>query len=651
MTHARGLRAIMTLAVAGGTLIAGVPAAVATHQASTASVDVRQVVAGESGTFTFSVAHPSGTGTPLNFVRITVPTASSPSQGLVVPTSGEGPGGGSWTPELEDGAVVFRSTSGLAPGQQGTFTVTGDVPSRPADDCRSWTVDVSSDAGATVQVADPAAAGALTTCVRVVKVESLSLVAPQGATDGTVTQGQGGVCARMVVRNAGSADLVVLPRPEGVGISVGLARAGAEVPCTGSELAEGKAPMSPGETRTFDFRLSFGDASNTVLYGRTTAPGVTAVETYLAITIQPQVSLIYVNGTLIPRSVQPGTPGVVFRLTANKGPAGSPAATLDPTATTLGFAGCGPSGLLSQPAMANGQVANTVLEFESCTVGSVPDGRYDATVTYAYTDENGFAGSFTLAGVDKIRVDGSAPVVQFSLTLPAPACCVPPATQAVRNGSGVTLNGTVKDADPDTGQQEPCTTCFVQTEIRQYQDDTCDTPGAPPVSVTTSNSSGTLGASYTGSYDGSTRSMRWMVVARDEAGNSTLPSMSGCVPVDNVKPIMTKAETQRVNGEQNRLKVTLSECVGGTSNQLDWRLEGNFILEIESNTCGVVDGALRGTIVLRTVVPFPDDEPAGILRFEPLPVVGGRLFDRVDNTMGPQEIPISDGIPTTTGLW
>lgn len=651
MTHARGLRAIMTLAVAGGVLIAGMPAVLATHQPSTASVDVREVVAGESRTFTFSVAHPSGTGTPLNFVRISVPTASSPSQGLVIPTAGTGPGGGGWTPELEDGAVVFRSSSGLAPGQQGFFGITGDIPARPADDCRSWTVEVSSDAGTTVQTAGPSAAGALNTCVRVVKVESLALVAPQGAADATVTQGQTGVCARMAVRNAGSADLVVLPRPEGINISVGLARAGAEVPCTGSELAEGKAPMAPGETRTFDFRLSFGDASSTVLYGRTTAPGVTAVETSLAITIQPQVSLIYVNGTLIPRAVQPGTPGVVFRLTANKGPAGSPALTLNPAATTIQVGGCGPSGLMSSPAIGAGQVANAVLEFQPCDVGNVPEGRYEAGVSYGYVDENGFAGSFQLAGVDRVHVDGSVPTAEFTLALPTPSCCVPPAAQAVRNGSAVTLNGTVRDFNPDTAQHEPCANCFVQTEIRQYQDETCATPGSPPVSITASNSSGTLTAAYSGSYDAPTRGIRWVITARDEAGNTALPFLSGCVPVDNQKPVMTKAETQRVDGEQNRLLITLSECVGGTTDTLDWRLEGNFILEVESNTCAVMDGTARSTLILRTVVPFPDDEPAGMLRFEPLPVVGGRLNDRVNNAMDPHEIPISDGIPTTPGLW
>ncbi|HVM12369.1 MAG TPA: hypothetical protein VM638_07840, partial [Actinomycetota bacterium] len=573
------------------------------------------------------------------------PQGLIPEDAYIRPTSAEGPSG--WTASLRDvpPSVEFLAPagSGIQPGQAATFTVTGDVGRLAADECSEWTIRVSSDGFDSTAIAEAAASGATTTCIRVLEATGLALVAPAGAADGTVTAGQSNACARLTLRNEGTADLVVLPRPEGNGVGVGLARAAADPPCTGSELAEGKAPMASGETRSFDFRLSFGDAASTLLYGRATASGATAVERALPLTIQPQASLTYVNGTLIPRSVQPRTPGAVFRFTATKGPAGSPAISLDPAATTFSFAACPPQPLISQPGVGPGQSPNVVLEFDACDIEPVQDGRYDTAVRYRYTDANGFTSETQLAGVDRVRIDGTPPQVDLSLTLPTPACCVPPEKRAVKDGDRVTLTGKVRDPDPDSGQTQACPGCLVQGEIRQYQDAGCELAGAPAIATTPANQGGDLGAVYQGSYHVTTAGIRWVVSARDDAGNLRVAS-SDCVEVDNLRPLLAKAETARVGAEQNRVKVTVEECVGGTSNPLDWRIEGNLVVEVESITCAIVGGVPRGAITLRTILPFPDDAPLGRVRYEPLPLVGGRVFDRVNNTMSAQDVPLEDGI-------
>jgi hypothetical protein len=309
---------------------------------------------------------------------------------------------------------------------------------------------------------------------------------------------------------------------------------------------------------------------------------------------------------------------------------------VEPAGSAFSFAGCGPVPPIAAVAFGPGN-GNAGIGFASCDLLPLPDGRYPASLTVTSTDANGRSSTDDVAVVDAVTIDGTAPTVQADVTLPPGPPGAP--SGAVKNGATVTLTGTVQDTDPDTGEQAPCPACQVEAELEQT-----DGSGLPvgtiPVPVTRNGE--TFSGSYSGSYHADARGACFRVRARDDAGN-TLEAQGTCFEVDNVKPRILSAMAVRVDGQQNRVQITLSECVFGSTGVLDWRVTSNVVTAVSGPQCQASTG--RTTFTLTTVLPMANDGPHGEVDYAPPPLVGGVFEDAARNVMDPQVAPIDDGIP------
>ncbi|HCL99315.1 TPA: hypothetical protein DHW59_00075 [candidate division CPR2 bacterium] len=218
------------------------------------------VTAGTTGTnFVVRVDNPASSSA-VTSVRITRPGA-----GFSI-TAGSAAG---WTPTVAgDNSYVDFAGSTIAQGAYADFTVTADVPASAVDVTNGLTWAVGADYGSGLTSLVATSGGTLNQNIRVLRVESVTITAPAGATDNTVTVGQNNVTVRVNVKNYGTND--TLSVTSALGSDIG-----------GDNMGSAPAPqvIAGGANANFDFTASFDSTSGAhILTGDAAATGADAVE-------------------------------------------------------------------------------------------------------------------------------------------------------------------------------------------------------------------------------------------------------------------------------------------------------------------------------------------------------------------------------------
>ena len=637
-------------------MLSGMVPALASHAANDfASVSVTEAIAGQvNRTFPITVRHAAGTsanilgmgGTaPVNTIVITTPPGFR-ALGAQVPA------GSTWQARImpaSDGfprRIAFEGGT-LAQNASATFNMISDVPVVGQDTNGVWKVATSADGGSNFD--DAQASPSLTTRVRVLVAEAVSLTAPGGVTDNIVTQDQTAtaVCS---IRNFGNATRNVTASLSGANVQ--------SAPAAGS--------IAPGGTRSFQFGIQFGNPGTTNLTcagddaaaNSSTGPNVASQ----AVTVQAKRVPTYVAGSLSPRAINPNIQGPIeFALRVNF--AGQPAATLNPTQTNFSFCG-----VTANLVSTNQLPANTQNGFElrfrtASPLPTLPNGNCATTLNIVGEDENNALIDFRpVGGTEAIKVDSLLPFV--APTLRAPTTQVPGTNDAAKNGDTVTFGGNVQDRDPASGELVACGTpsCTIVTDaytagsahsqpvLFQYDGLNGGNEIASPIPVSVSlNSLGNLSGSFNGNYSLNplTQSVILRVSVQDEAGNRHT-NFSGRIEIDNILPKIAEAAAIRTSENadgttvQRTIRVTFTECIAGATAALDWSMDGNVITAASMPNCQ--DG--RSTIDLTTAQDLADDGPHGTLSYAPNELLpnASRPNDRVGHPLEDQDSNIVDKI-------
>lgn len=230
---------------------------------------------------------------------------------------------------------------------------------------------------------------------------------------------------------------------------------------------------------------------------------------------------------------------------------------------------------------------------------------------------------------------GPTPSVTVNLNAPAPACCVPPLKQAVKDNDQLTwtVSATQQNA---SGQPVPCSGCTVQEVLlRQYALSDCVNP---------TGDKAIGGGSWHGAFDPGAAAIQLAATVRNEAG-VTGTGLSGCLLVDNARPQITSAvasEDRRNVSVNFSERVSMSEFVPG-----DWLVEDGLgpnpatpNLLSSSDACFQTVGCTRLTLVFeRALTPGN----LGTLSYEPSLITRKRPFDRVALTLPSTVIGVSCG--------
>ena len=634
-------------------LVVGVLPATAAPTNPGGSVNLNDLLAGQTRTFEISLTHNGSQGggvgplaTPadddINLVVITPPID------LIDPSSVQGPG--SWSGRItgDPPRIVFEGDT-LAPGDTAEFQIVGAVTRPGTDDGDDWLVRASDDGG----ISTSKATGNLFTNIRVLQVQSVALVEPAGVTDLTVTATQDNVCARTRVLNAGSAVLDVTPTLSATGVTVGEPRlANPADPCSNPAISS--APIAAGGVQEFDFPLTFGSQGTRTLVADASAAGADAFDTNVNVTVQPKAVLTYVASSLSPRALPPGTEDQVFSIDVNKSPGGSPAISLDAAETTFEFAACTPPRSLTSPGdLGAGGVSNVNLTFQPCDVIG-DNGSYEVTGTYGYTDANDFIQDITdLDITDQIRLDDLIPVVDVEIEVPTSQ--VPGEDGAITHDQPFTITVDVDDTR-DEGVVGPCPASngvdgceITESFLRFYdgQDGSGAVLGEHPFEISNANGRNSTSVELgVGDIPVGALSVQAFASAADDAGNASAEAQSNVPDVDIIAPEIASAGTLPDMGRREIL-VQISEPVaGGTGDfsALDWNVE----VEGENNPVTAVRG--DGAQVILTVQNvLPCDVSQGIVSYALFEGPGGTILgtpyhDRVGQEMGNQDEGLGDGI-------
>ena len=690
---------ILSLALVIGLFLGVMPAMASA--VSTAFVNVHNVLAGQDGKiFTVRVnnTEPAGigglnAGKTINEVRIRPPVDLIDA---VLPGS-SGPGGFTDIRVVGDPPAEIRFRGGsLAPGSNGTFTIAADVRDTLTSDLGdSWRIRVSSDSGLNHQAATATGEGLVTT-VRVLQVQSVTVLSPSGAVDDRDGDGlpevsgtQSPICVRTRVFNAAATALNVTPSLSAGSFNVGPARPASN--CASAPLTGGSASIPSRTAADFDFVLTADDVNGKTtseLVGSATAGSTTTPDTpdpddddFLAkrgIVIEPRSRFTYNSNTLAPRAVKPGSPSETFSLSFNKIPAGS--APLQTLGGRFESAFCN-ANLATPTNLGGGAVNNQAATFASCPIALLPDGRYQPTARLSYTDANGLVRPLeaikTAAGGDleKVRLDSLLPDVDIEINPPpVEVTAVPPVQPAITDGEAFTASGTATDTSPETGEETPCgpnpggstapLPCTLESAfLLQYPSTAAQGGGTPfGTKIDVKNqcslaASGNISCNITvpeGGFVTGTQSASLEVIVKDETGSlsDAASSRSPLIDVDIVDPLIQTATTarggtitvgtQQVPGQRRTINVAFSEPVEDSNNPQDWLVqEGDSTVAV----CNVNQSADKRTATLTTCQELPADAE-GLIIYDPSLPTSNPYHDRVGQEIQdlPLEIDLTDGI-------
>lgn len=656
--------------------------------AATATVNIHNVLAGQSKVFTLSVKNTEQAilGKTITEVRIIPPV------GRILATAGSVTG---WEGKLlgtpPNTQVRFRPVeggSGIAPGGTLNFAVTGTITDQRAQDSSdNWVVNVSSDNLTTNTATTPTGQPtALNTTVRQLQVENVAVVGPNLATDdydgnGTqeVTGTQSGICVRTQVKNASASNLVVTPALAlsggALSGSVGPARPMASPPCSAAPLANGSATITGKTSASFDYLTSYTDPGSRAtrnLKGTASAPGATTPDTSAPddifvssrnLDVEPKAILSYVPDTVQPRAVVPGSANKVFTLDIEKTPGQSPLLTSVSGHLSSDFCDAIPGtpavdfpALTTPTTMAQGGVTESGA-FQSCNILPLGNGKRPITPRIAYTDANGLVQPLTdLTGVEQIRLDSLIPSVN-NLTITPPASQVtanPQPAAALSNGQAFSIAASVTDKDTvgATEQDLACgaeggTAPLICTLVSVKLLQTGATDGSGPIDITdkcTLNNQGNLNCNNVSvTFGTNVTAARATAIVRDEAGSQG-PGTSPAVDVDNLIPAIAAEDGALVTrgpvaGQRRQVTVNFTEAVQNDSNTnspLDWQVQDGQVRPVAAAT----EPPDKRSRNLTTVTDFDPDPDAGTITYAPA-VTSSPYHDRVGLDMAN---------PTTTGL-
>jgi hypothetical protein len=584
--------------------------------------------------FTIRVTNTGGLqGASVNEVQVLAPISGFTLVDAVAPS------GWQVTWNQSTGRVFFTgSTIGSGNGVQANpsadFLIHANVLRQAADTSRNWSVLLSSDGGDSFGPATTTGNG-LTTAIKVLKVVGVTLTAPAGVTDNTVTENQA-VTVQETVQNAGSAALSVTPSLSSGDISPNPATAPAaqSIPSTGQA--------------TFTFsNVTFGakpsDGHKASLAGGATAPGANALGSSSSqITIMSKAAFNYVPNSLQPKDVVPGH-AYQFQLSVSK--TGDVGGTL--SSATLQF-GPGFSAALDPSTVTTiGQGNGTyLLKFATTTVATtIPDGNYTPSLTLAGTDENSAAIAATPGITDQLNLDRLAPVV--SPTLTPPASNVQGATPAASNGKSNTLGGSITDGSGNAA----CANCTITGAFVREFNAGGGTVKDDPVTVT--NSGGTMSGTFSTTFNTATTAIQLFVTAADKAGNST-QGVSATVPVDQIDPALSSALTGGGPGtsDTTRIDVFLTELVT-TKAMLpsDWNVLNHTVTNAAPAAPQTLAGFDHVILTLSANQPLGGDETPSV---QYSPSQATRASDRVALPLDNKAVTAADGIvpglPTITSV-
>jgi hypothetical protein len=584
----------LTLAIFAG-LFAGAMPASATVAPGTASVDLRNVDAGTQRNFAFTVVNsgsiPAGplADPSVNWVRI---FPADLDEGLHVAAGSPPPG---WIFDITNkGEARFRSdTSAATPGKIGpggtqAFTVIADADRLPGDAPLDWVVQVSDDNGQHATLQNATTPGALTTTIRALKINTVSVVSPAGVLDGTATANQQGVGLESVVANNGSDPLLVTP-------TLSSSAAGDSI------TSPAAATINPGESATFPFTANLGTVTNRTFSAGASAPNATAlakstgqlaVETasafaYKANTLAPGASSSGVSQTFVVALDKTNPPSVTFdeantrlTFTKNTDPSQTFSTTLAPTAPT-------------------GRGTQTVgLQFTPVTIPGPAgaDGIWTPSLSIQGTDDNGATVARSVSISNTFEIDNLVPVPLPTLSAPA-AQVNEESQQVVKNGDTQTFGGQVKRGAADADPVDP-TAVIVQCDLVVVNADFVEVNRFQvPISATgCRNDLGTIKGSSApaalGVGDGWTR---LEVAARDAAGNTSPVALSNYIRVDNVNPDVARvitgcgAQGRALNAacdDTKTVRAFFTEGVRATFLPADFTVAGNVVTRTDTAYIG-----------------------------------------------------------------
>ncbi len=689
---------VLSLTLVFGLVLGMVPAMASA--VSTAFVNVHNVLAGQDGkVFTVRVnnTEPPGiaglnAGKTINEVRIRPPVDLIDA---VLPGS-IGPGSFNDIRVVGDPPAEIRFRGGtLAPGANATFTIAADVrDTQTSDLADSWRIRVSSDAGLNHTASTGTGEGLLTT-IRVLQVQTVSVISPAGAVDDRdgdgapeVTGTQGPICVRSRVFNAASTALNVTPDLDGGSFDVGPARPASD--CSAAPLSGGSASIPAGQAMDFDFVLTANDVGSRTtseLLGTATAPGSSTPDTadpddddFLAkrgIVIEPRSKFTYNSNTLSPRAVVPGAQDETFSIGFNKIPAGSPPINALSGDFTSPFCN---AALETPTSLGGGAVNSQVANFASCDIALLPDGRYQPTARFAYTDANGLIRPLeavkTAAGgeLEKVRLDSLIPDVDLTIVPPpSQVQTTPPADPvepAVTSGQPFSGNGNATDVSPETGEETPCgpnpdgstaplPCTLVSSNLIQYpltakQGGGTALPAKLPVTCSFASSGSITCNNMNVTFATGVQSTALEVIVKDETGNLSDPgsSLSNLVDVDIIAPEILSATTKRggtvqvgpqtLPGQRRTIVVEFSEAVQDSNAAQDWLVqEGGQTKAI----CNVAQNNEKTQVTLTTCQEVHADSE-GLVIYDPSLPTSSPYHDRVGTDIDdlPLEVDLTDGI-------
>jgi len=634
---------LLALSMLVGVLAVG-GSALAAPAAGTASVDVRDVLAGQQQQFLFTVSNPSLLGSDVNFVQI---GPEFLDEGFTI-VSGAAE---DWTFDVTRSGRARFTGSTIPAGDSVVFTVLAD-PDRPdADLPVDWQVEVADDgAGEAITNLTPAAVGALTTQIRVLQVSSVNIVAPAGAVDNTVTEGQSGIQVETVVANAGSATLTVTP-------SLGNGRqdpVGAPTPANAS--------IAAGASRAFRFPVTIGSAGTGRLTGGATAAGADAFSAQSPLfTVEAPAAFAYTDDTLLPGASASGL-SRAFALSLDK--TNLPAVNLTP-ATRLTFtkgADTFSAPLASATNVGRGPEAVT-LNFGSVTIpGSAAsrdkDGIYTPTLQLVGTDDNGAPVSHTVAVDNTFRIDNLMPVVLPTLAGPGDQVNVD-GQSVVKNGDTLTLGGTIKEG---AGELDPLDATAAITACNLVVNKATETGGigAPVKTIAVpaencQNNGGNIAGSFAPEDLGTDEGIvRLEVAAKDSANNASAPAPSDLIAVDNIIPSFTAITgcggapaalpiPDTACDNTKTIRLNLSEPVRGDFKMLEFQVDENLVLAATS-TCTAETFCDQIILTLAQAMGEDDKPGVGYAHTAPLAAVRARPTDGPAHGLADGLVDAADGI-------
>lgn len=547
----------------------------------------------------------------------------------------------------DPGGIAYEETEG--------FAVFADAGVLPSDVSTNWQIQTTAEGEAPkFALPDTArAANALTTAIKVLKVDEVLITAPELALDYSATQGQT-VTVESVVENHGSTPLPVTSTLLGTQDTQTAAPAPQTVPAGGAATFEHQVRLGSAATRTLKFNAS--------------APGSDAIDGET-----PQVTIdspTFFSALSMSPSQFPSGTVQSFVVTLQKSMRQE--FTFDDT-TELRFTKQGettPSFVtkLAGPASAPAGVPRSfTLAFQPVAIPGDPltgdrDGAYNVQLAVRGTDGNGVAASPNVTP-SAVTVDSKIPVVAVTVAGPSGQTGADGAA-VVEPGDALTFGGTVKKAPSDTTNDgtariEQCTLVLYdsvggalgskvqETDVATSQCRVSNPPsglvnevGQPPRGTIT-------GGAPAPAADLARGFLRLEVDVADAAGNVARDVASGWLAFDAAAPAIAEAATgcpdtsSPTCNRTRMIAVGLSEPVKGEFAPADFSVPGNAVVAA-SSSCS--RNAYCDQVVLTLAQAFSEETTPAVTYAFVGQGVRARPADGVGRALADQTVTSVDGI-------